>query len=370
MSKVLQTPSINSIIPFDPLYDYTVSFIYTDNQSLKNRAVITDNSTNEVVYDEIQTTMRLQHVIPANTLIAGKQYLIQIQVFDADDNSSNLSFPVLFYCLSTPTFSFSNITEDETYKNASITLNLNYAQSENEPIKSFQFFQYSYDKSFLNSSSVFYSNSDMSYSFYGLGNNLSYYFRAIGETSHGIALDTGYIKVNVSFDTIPANILLEAENNYQQGYISLKLNIKDIGYKLDNDDYELKDGMLILKNNSLTYNEGFTVTDDFSLFVEAKELPVRTFLTTNNNMFSLSIVEVCGVYYCKLEVKNSSFVQYESLPKAKLVDENGRYLVTDNNQMIEIVDSTYGDDVLVVFEVKRINGYYGLKAYYKSEQLN
>lgn len=370
MSKILQTPSINSITPFDPLYEYTVDFIYNDNQSLKNRAVIIDNSTSEIVYDETETTMRLQHVIPANTLIAGKQYLIQIQVFDADGNSSNLSSSVLFYCLSTPTFSFSNISEGETYKSASIILNLNYSQSENEPIKSYQFFKYSYDKTLLESSSVFYSSSDMSYSFYGLENNVSYYFRAIGETSHGIALDTGYIKVNVSFNTIPANILLDAENHYKDGYISLKLNIKDIGYKLDNDDYELKDGLLILKNNSLTYNEGFTVTDDFSLFVEAKELPVSTFLTTNDNMFSLSIVEVCGVYYCKLEVKNSSFVQYEPLPKAKLVDENGRYLVTDKNQMIEIVDNTYVADVLVVFEVKRINGYYGLKVYYKSEQLS
>ena len=33
MSKVLQTPSVNSIVPFDPLYDYTVNFIYNDNQS-------------------------------------------------------------------------------------------------------------------------------------------------------------------------------------------------------------------------------------------------------------------------------------------------------------------------------------------------
>ena len=362
MSKVLQTPSVNSIIPFDPSNDYAVNFIYNDNQSFKNRAVITDNSTNEVLYDAIQTTMRLQHIISANTLTAGRQYIIQIQVFDTDGNSSNLSSPALFYCFSNPTFSF-DISDDETIKNASITLNLNYSQSEGEPIKSFQFFQYSYDKSLMNSSSVFYSNSDMSYSFYGLENNLSYYFRAIGETSHGIVLDTGYIKVNVSFDTIPTNILLDAENHYKDGYISLKLNIKDIGYKLDNDDYELKDGLLILKNNSLTYNEGFTVTDDFSLFVEAKELPVRTFLTTNDNMFSLSIIDICGVYYCKLELKNSSFVQYEPLPKAKLVDKNGQYLVTDNNKMIEIVDST------VVFEVKRRSGYYGLKAYYKSEQI-
>lgn len=360
MSKILQTPSINSITPFDPLYEYTVDFIYNDNQSLKNRAVIIDNSTSEIVYDETETTMRLQHVIPANTLIAGKQYLIQIQVFDADGNSSNLSSSVLFYCLSTPTFSFSNISEGETYKSASITLNLNYSQSENEPIKSYQFFKYSYDKTLLESSSVFYSSPDMSYSFYGLENNISYYFRAIGETNKGIVLDTGYVKVNISFNTIPTNIVFQADNNYNQGYIYLKLNVKDIGYELDNDDYELKDGLLILHNNSLNYNEGFLVDEDFSLFVEAKELPVKTFLTTNNNTFSLSIINVCDTYYCKLEVQNSLFVQYVSLPKAK-------YSETDNEKFIEIVDETYGNEVIVGFEIKRVNGYYSLYVYYKSK---
>lgn len=360
MSKILQTPSINSITPFDPLYEYIVDFTYNDNQSLKNRAIIIDNSTNEVVYDETETTMRLQHVIPANTLIAGKQYLIQIQVFDADGNSSNLSPSVLFYCLSTPTFSFSNISEDETYKNASITLNLNYSQSEDEPIKSYQFLKYSYDKSLLESSSVFYSNSDMSCNFYGLENNVSYYFRAIGETNKGIALDTGYVKVNISFNTIPTNIVFQANNNYEQGYIYLKLNIKDIRYELDNDDYELKDGLLILHNNSLNYNEGFSVDEDFSLFVEAKELPVKTFLITNDDMFSLSIINVCDIYYCKLEVKNSLFVQYESLPKAKCSE-------ADNEKYIEIVDETYGDDVIIGFEIKRINGHYSLDVYYKSK---
>lgn len=370
MGRYLQTPSVLPIVPFDPSQDYTVSFSYDDNQIVKNRAVITNNSTNTIVYDNTITSMRLQHIIPAGTLEVGGQYLIQIQVFDSDGNMSNLSQSLLFYCYSAPSFGFSNISDNMSYKNASIDLVLSYSQGENEPIKNFEFFKYSYDKTILENSSVLYAESNMTHSFYGLENNTYYYFRAIGETLHGIPLDTGYIKVNVSFDTIPANIFFQVENDYQNGYISLKLNIKSIGYELKNDNYELKDGLLILSDNTLTYNEGFTVENDFSLFVEAKNLPLKTFLTTNNDTFSLSIIDVCGTYYCMLSVKDSSFKQYVSLPKAKLVTDDDKMLITDSGKLIEIVDVSTGENSLVVFEVKRKNGYYGLRAYFKSEELN
>lgn len=370
MARFLQTPAVIPITPFDPSQDYTVSFLYSDNQIVKNRAIVTNNSTNTVEYDSTVTSMRLQHIIPANSLKSGNQYLIQIQVFDAYGNMSNLSQSLLFYCYSTPSFGFTNISDNISYKNASINLILNYSQSENEPIKNFEFFKYSYNKTMLENSPVLYTESNMAYSFYGLENNTYYYFRAIGETLHGIPLDTGYIKVNVSFNTIPANIFFQVENNYKGGYISLKLNIKNIGYELKNDNYELKDGMLILRDNTLTYNDGFTIDDDFSLFVEAKNLPLKTFLTTNNNTFSLSIIDVCGMYYCRLSVKDSSFKQYVALPKAKLVTDDGKLLITDNGKLIEIVDTSTGENSLVVFEVKRKNGYYGLRAYFESEELN
>lgn len=358
-TKVLQTPYIHSIIPFDPSLEYTVDFSYSDNQSVKNRAVITDNATSSVVYDATQTTMRLQHNIPINTLVAGNQYLIQIQVFDEDGNSSNLSAPVLFYCLSTPIFEFDSITNGMTHKNASIALNLNYSQTENEVIRSFQFLKYSSNKVLLESSNVFYSTSTLSHSFYGLDNNTMYYFRAIGETSRGITLDTGYIQVNTAFNTIPANIVFETENNYYEGYISLRLNIKTVEYELlDEDNYELKDGLLILKNNTLTYKE-FDVDDDFSLFLEAKQIPVnKKFLTTNEDVFSLSTINVCGIHYCELKVKDSSFVQYIPILNAVITSDG----------YIEIVDSSVGSNVLIGFSVKRKNGIYGLEIYYKQKE--
>lgn len=369
MSKILQTPSINAITPFDPSADHEFSFTYQDNQAVKNYAVITDNATGETVYENTQTAMRLSHILPADTLTAGGQYLIRIQVFDADGNYSYLSEPILFYCFTAPQFYFENIHSGDHYKNANILLTLNYTQPENEPVKSIQFFKYSYDKSLISKSDIIYSTADMSYTFSGLDNNRTYYFRAIGETNHGIKLDTGYVEINISYDTIAANIIFEAKNIYNEGYIRLSSNIIDIGYSFENDDYELKDGMLTLKNNSITYREGLSVEKDFILLVEAKQLPLGRFLTTSDDSFSLSLIKICNSYYCRLTVKNSNLSLYAGLPKAKLMTDDDKLIITDSGQPMEIVDMNYDCDDLVMFEVKRINHYYSLKAYYKSDYL-
>lgn len=365
MGIVLQTPSVISFKPFDPSFDFAVKFIYDGNQSVKNRVVITDNASSLVVYDEVQTTMKLQHTIPANTLAVGKRYLLQLQVLDSDGNSSNLSDAVLFYCFTTPTFNFNNITDGMTYKNTSITLAVNYSQPDNEQLKSLQFLKYSYDKTLLTQSNIFHSLAG--FSFNGLQNNTTYYFRAVGETVHGLPLDTGYVKVNVEYKTLPANIIFSINNNYCEGYIKLISGIKDIEYKFDNDSYELKDGLLTLKNNSLIYMNSFSINSDFVLFVEAKNLPLQKFLTANNDEFSLSIVNICDVYYCKLSVKNSELSMFAPLPKARLSTDRNELIITDDGKMIEIVNTSYDDDSLVVFEVKRIGGNYSLNSYYKSE---
>lgn len=353
MSKILQTPIINTITPFDPLYDNVINFTYYDNQSVRNRAIITNNHTNEIVYDRTQDTMKLQHTIPASTLLAGNQYLIQIQVFDEDGNFSNLTDYTLFYCFSTPQFNFNGIQSGDIYKNASIALDLIYEQSENESIKSFQFMKYSYDKTLLSVSDMFYYGAPMSYSFYSLENKTTYYFRAIGETSHGIQLDTGYIEINISYEQIPMNVLFDLENNYDNGYISLMLNIKDVDHKTEDDDYTFEDGMIVLTGNSLTY-EGFSAPNNFALYFDVKKIKNGMFLTTNNNIFSLSAINVCGSYYCELSVGNSDFRQYVALPKAQL-------------ETASLINVSPLDNDTVIFEVKRHNGYYSLNAYNRSE---
>lgn len=370
MAITLPTPVIAKILPFDPTNDYILKFTYSGNQIYKNRVVIKEYDTNKSIYDLTLSTMKLEHLINANTLVAGNQYIVQIQVFDIDNNSSQLSSPVLFYCLTTPQFSFSNLTNGEVYRNASKELKITYSQLEGENLRSYQYMQYSIDKTLIKSSDVFYSNTISPYTFYNLENNTVYYFRAIGETVNGIQLDTGYIEIDISYKTMPANIIFDVKNNYCEGYITLNSGIKTVEYEFENDNYVLEDDLLKMWDNSLTYKNSFSLDGDFVLFIEARKLPVKRFLTTNNNELNLSIVNICDTYYCKLDVKDSDMSLFASLPKAKLSTDNDEYLITDNEKFIEIINTSYDDEELIVFEVKRIGHLYSIKAYYKAEHLS
>lgn len=359
---ILQTPYINRITPLSPTIDNMIKFYCTDNQPVKNRAIITDNTTGIIIYDNTQETRTLTHTIPAGTLAAGNQYLIRLQVFDIDGNSSNLSEPVLFYCFTPPSFSLHNLTDGFVTQNANITLSIDYSQEEGETLRDVQFLKYSGDKTLLSRSAVIYSRTP-SYEFYTLENNTTYYFRALGETDHGIVLDTGYIEVSTMFDTVPTNIIFTLDNIYREGYIQFTSNIIIVPYELENDNYKIEDGLLTLWDNSLTYS-GFCADEDFILFVEAKKLPLgKTFLATNDNNISLSVIEVCGTYYCRLTVKESDYSLYAPFPNPVMAAGNGDLIITDDGQYIEFISGTYNDDDLLVFELKRKDGYYSLKIY-------
>ena len=362
---VLSTPYLFHIDAFDPSFSYDVEFSYTGNQAVKNRAVIADNESSAIVYDNTISTNKLIHTIPANKLTAGKQYLIQIQVFDIDGNSSNLSDTMLFYCFTNPTFVLDEISDP--YRAANITLSPTYSQSQGETLKYHQYMLYDHSNNLLSSSDVYYG--DMTpHIFYGLENNQNYYVRCMAETTHGMSLDTGEKAVNVIYNTIPANILFQVENHPCSGYISLITNMLVIGYELENDNFIFNDdGSVTLWDNSITYKGGFTVEGDFVLYIEAKELPFGTFLKTADDEFTLSIVDVCGSYYC--ELKSGDYVLYVSLPEAQLSSSDGGVLVNQLGQKIEIINLDYDDDAFVVFELKRINNIYGLKAYYKADYL-
>ena len=360
---ILSTPYVSHIDAFDPSFSKDIEFDYTGSQAVKNRAVITDNETNIVVYDSTISTNKLVHTIPKNTLLAGKQYLIQIQVFDIVGNNSNLSDYALFYCFTTPMFSFNEI--EEPYRAANITLFANYYQEQGETLKYHQYMLYDGNNNLLNSSDVYYGDIT-NHTFYGLQNNANYYVRCIAETTHGMSLDTGKKSLNVIYNTIPANILFQLENHRCSGYISLLTNMLVIGYELENDNFIFNDdGSVTLWDNSITYQDGFSVEGDFVLYIEAKELPIGTFLKTADDEFTLSILDVCGCYYC--ELKSGNYVIYTLLPEARLTTSDGSILTNQLGQKIEIINLDYENDDYVVFELKRINNIFGLNVYYKND---
>ena len=68
----LTQPIINPISAFDSTRVHTISFVVIGGaQVIGNRLVISDNETGEEIYNKIQSTMKLEHVIPANVLTNG-----------------------------------------------------------------------------------------------------------------------------------------------------------------------------------------------------------------------------------------------------------------------------------------------------------
>ena len=372
----LSTPLIKKIPAFDPSKNYSVEFSYEGNQAVKNRAIIIDNETYQTVYDNEQERMRLDHVIVANTLEAGKTYQIRIKVYDNYGNESDFSSPVLFYCYTTPSFSFTNITDGMIYRTSVLPVTLNYSQSEGEAFNECQINLYTYDYVLSSSSAVLYDVSSLSHTFYGLQNESVYYIRATGRTTHDMPLDTGYIKVNIQYMMKYSNVIFRVLNLPEIGSISMSSNIIDIDYKLENEDYILKNGELVIYDNSLTYYDGFSASSEYSVYCKARKLiPNSRFIELKTPDASksvwLEINKIGALYYCVLNAPYALGIYniYKELPKAALVDEEGNLLVDTTDHVLTLVNLDYVDGYTTVFEIKFKNGFFGLQVYYEEDEI-
>lgn len=362
---VLNTPTIYAVSAFDPSYAHTFEFSYYGTQAISNRAIITNRETQEEVYNAKQDGLKLNHVIPSNTLQAGNSYIIQIQVYDANGNYSNLSNGVLFYCYSTPQFYFSNINDGDTISSANFELKLSYIQSENEKINEYRYYLYDLTKELIYTSDSYYTEKNFSHIIYGLRNDYIYYIRAVGKTAHNMDIDTGIIQINVKYRTYDSNVAFEAINDRKTGCIIFRTNIVSVGYKIENDNYTIENGTVTLSGNTLTYETG--INGDFALIVKAKQLPIGEFLWITNHSISVSICNICNNYYCRLLV-NDNGIKYDILKPisgAAVTDSNGNILSDSNKQYISITDSSqYDSENMIVFEIYRENNRYQLNASY------
>lgn len=351
--EILNTPSIYSISAFDPTNDYTFQFYYTGNQIYSNRAVITNNETQEIVYDEIQDSLKTSHTLPANTLDVGNSYTIQIQVFDNDGNSSNLSMATLFYCFTLPSFYFGNLSNGDTISSANYELELIYGQSETETLNEYQYYVYDGMKEEIYSSKLYYTSENLTHTIYGLQNESTYFVRAIGNTVHGMYVDTGFIEIHVFHMTIKPNITFVATNDKKTGCITLQSNIFTISYDIENEDYSFEDGLVNLENNVLTYKVG--TSGDFSLVLNTKKIPIGTFFNCNDGLISVSIVCISNTYYCNLKIKTMS-ESYDIFKELTNVIIENNYITLDS--------SIYSDETLFSFEIHRNNNIYDLQVTY------
>lgn len=282
-------PILNHIAPFDAAKDKIVSFSWTGNQAYGNRLIIYDANTLAIVYDNKSDSMTYTRTLPANTLSNGKKYIAQCQVFDIENIASELSDKIFFITYETPEFYFYNIENGQTIKAASYEAVVFYFQPEYEEIQSYKFYLYDGTRTLLAESNTFYDGNNIRYTYKGLDNHTKYYIRCYGITVNGMEIDTGYIQIYTDYKAPSTYGLIYAENDAAHGYIKLHTNITVIECS-DNKTFSFEDGMIDLRNDSIHYNNGFVISDDFTLILRGMHLnQTATVLELGNTQYSLTV---------------------------------------------------------------------------------
>lgn len=333
--------------PIDATIGGSIRFNWNGNQAFKNRCIIKDVDTAETVYDQIKETFKYEHQIQLDqaNLINGRKYNVFITVFDRNGIESELQpLGTLLYCLSAPSFQFSNVTDGQIISSSSYEFFLNYSQTESELLDSWSITLYSYSQLQVATSGTKYNTEKLSYLFAGFDNKKEYYIRGTGKTVNGIPLDTGFIKISVTYEVRELFSLLEPTNLPDIGAIQIRSNIVSAEGHLEKDGVYINGECIDLRDNILSYSEGFILKGDFSLvtFFYGMEPNKEIYRYTGNDLL-LTIVyriskfgtdELMGCFELRVESNGLSYILYSNpleLPVDNtlvglcLVRQNGLY---------------------------------------------
>lgn len=320
-----------------------MSITWTGGHVLGNRIIIYNNETNEVVYDKTSTSFVLKHTIPAHTLVNGKKYVIQAQIYNTDNIPSALSDKILFYTFETPDFYFEEITNNSIIENSTFVASIHYYSADWEDISKYIFYLYDASKKKLIESSELTDSININYTYQGLDNNTVYYIRCIGNTVNGMELDTGYIEITVKFENPNTYARIYATPLPSQGCIQVATNLIIIQYN-GTDSFDYIDGMIDLRDKTLYYDKGFLIENDFTVLIRGMNLwqTADIFKMRNNNM----------------ELTLSSHIYSDGKLRFRLLVPNGvgNYLLYSEEQVFENTD-------MISIAIRRINNVYQLKVF-------
>ena len=271
----LTKPTLLSQPAFDGDLAQTIIFtVLGGSQVVGNRLKIINNTTGVEVYNQAQTTFKLEHSIPANTLVNGTYYAMQLQTIDAQGNTSPWSNMVQFYCYSTPSLTITNIPVGNIINNSTFNFEATYTQSQNELLNSYKFTLYSINGTELDTSGIKYIGEStlpptmVSHTFVGLEDNASYQIEVIGSTINGTSISSGIVTFTADFITPSLFAVLQLENECDKGYINITSNLIAIEGKsnpsppiyIDNKKVDLRgNGYYVLWDNGFTINDNFTM---------------------------------------------------------------------------------------------------------------
>ena len=315
-------PVLQAIKAFDAVSAHNITFSYT-GQISKIEAIFYDNSTNAEIYGSgvFCITQKNTYVLPANCLSnTATAYYVKLRVYDSAGTASLWSDSVLFYCKSTPTFGFSNITYDGVnpviIQTASYMFECSYTYSvpHAEVLNYYTIYFYDFQKNLISTSEKYYDiNSGCIINNFEQGQ--TYFVRAIAITINGMEIDTGYIELLTNYATASAYSKIQATNRYQNGDVSLNLHIISVDGECsktpvyvssaNGSAVDLSDG------STVTYSSGFGAAGDYVLGLLLKNVNDNCKIIQLSNGTILVNVGVCtraGVTFAYLQEPSTGYI--------------------------------------------------------------
>lgn len=222
------TPVLNPVAAFDATEDMLFTFSSVGgNQVVSNKLIVRDATTLEKLYEDVVDSFVLEHVLPADTLLNGSYYQATVVTYDASGAASAESAPIQFYCFSSPTFTFPNLSSGDNITTSTYSFVAQYEQVENELLNQYSFVLYDGEDKQLYTSGVQYVGSTslpptlVVWTVSGLEDGKDYKIIVNGITAYGTQVTTGFVLFSVKYDSPELPIPIELTNKCDEGYIEI-----------------------------------------------------------------------------------------------------------------------------------------------------
>ena len=258
---------ISPILPFPSTISHTFIFNVdsSGDQITQNNLVIENILDNSIVYNQIVESFQYSHSIDANTLINGTQYRAKIRVGNINNEFSDFSDSVVFYCFSTPLVSMSNITEGIVVNSSSVTPIGVFTQLEDEELESYRYYLYDSNSVLLSVSTEKFDGL-LTHTFSGLKDNESYKIELKTYTVNSITTSSGLISFSVNYISPKFYSALELENINDRASIKINSHIIDIVGQVNSGEISYEDDEWVnLNSGSIYFDDGFNIENNFTL---------------------------------------------------------------------------------------------------------
>lgn len=313
-------PMVHNISAFDKNVDKIITFNWDErnNQIVGNRCIIRDNATNAIVYDITQNNLNKRHIIYSenkpeqvgfNNLTNGRLYNLTLQVITKDalgnNQYSQSSTPVLFYCFTTPTLSIIDITDGQIIRNPFYSAKLAYSQTEGELIQSYQYFLYDASNHLIWGSGVKYNTEnplEMPMNLNDLADNGFYKIQATCITVNGIESKSDLISFSVEYINPNAYALISLENIYDIGQIKIESNIISLVGRYDGigEPNYLNNEFINLKDsrNKVNFDKDFQINGNFTLNIKGYDFTKisKILEMSDTSGGKISVIKLDGTY--------------------------------------------------------------------------